>query len=75
LNGEEWRRRIFQSEELRIERTGLACLTKSFSGVEHGPSSTTLDDLVAALAAPEALVRHVAAIELAKVDPELLPEA
>jgi hypothetical protein len=39
------------------------------------PSSTTLDDLVAALAAPEALVRHVAAIELAKVDPELLPEA
>jgi hypothetical protein len=38
------------------------------------PSSATPDDLAEALSAPEALVRHVAAIELAKLDPERLPE-
>jgi hypothetical protein len=38
------------------------------------PSPTTLDSLVEALAAPDALVRHVAGIELAKLDPNRLPE-
>jgi hypothetical protein len=38
------------------------------------PSPTTPDTLLEALYASEALVRHVAAIELAKIDPERLPE-
>jgi hypothetical protein len=38
------------------------------------PLPTTSDSLSAALFAPERLIRHVAAIELAKLDPERLPE-
>jgi len=38
------------------------------------PSATTRDTLVEALSAPETLVRHVAAIKLAKLDSDRLPE-
>jgi hypothetical protein len=38
------------------------------------PLPTTRDALVAALSDPETLVRHMAAIELAKLDPQRLPE-
>jgi hypothetical protein len=44
-----------------------------YRGAAH-PTSTTCDTLAQALSAPEALVRHIAAIGLARLDPRRLPE-